>query len=54
MKRSFIYALYFLLLSLSQISCDDFLRENPRDRIGEEEAYRNLSELYLNAVYITI
>lgn len=50
MKRSFIYALYFLLLSLSQISCDDFLRENPRDRIGEEEAYRNLSELYLNAV----
>ena len=50
MKRSFIYALYFLLLSLSQISCDDFLGENPRDRIGEEEAYRNLSELYLNAV----
>lgn len=50
MKRSFIYALYFLLLSLSQISCDDFLRENPQDRIGEEEAYRNLSELYLNAV----
>ena len=50
MKRSFIYALYFLLLSLSQISCDDFLRENPRDRIGEEEAYRNLPELYLNAV----
>ena len=50
MKRSFIYALYFLLLSLSQRSCDDFLRENPRDRIGEEEAYRNLPELYLNAV----
>lgn len=50
MKRSFIYALYFLLLSLSQISCDDFLWENPRDRIGEEEAYRNLPELYLNAV----
>ena len=50
MKRSIIYALYFLLLSLSQICCDDFLRENPRDRIGEEEAYRNLPELYLNAV----
>ena len=48
MKRSFIYALYFLLLSLSQISCDDFLRENPRDRIGEEEAYRNRPERYLN------
>ena len=50
MKRSFIYTVYFLLLSLAQLSCDDFLREKPRDRIFEEEAYKNLSDLYLNAV----
>lgn len=50
MKRSLIYAVYFLLLSLIQLSCDDFLREKPRDEIFEEEGYRNLSELYQNAV----
>ena len=50
MKRSFIYTVCFLLLSLVQLSCDDFLREKPRDRIFEEEAYKNLSDLYLNAV----
>lgn len=50
MKRSFIYIACFLLLSLAQLSCDDFLREKPRDRIFEEEAYKNLSDLYLNAV----
>ena len=50
MKRSFIYTVCFLLLSLAQLSCDDFLREKPRDRIFEEEAYKNLSDLYLNAV----
>lgn len=50
MKRSLIYAVYFLLLSLIQLSCDDFLREKPRDKIFEEEGYRNLSGLYQNAV----
>lgn len=50
MKRLFICTICFLVLSLVQISCDDFLRENPRDKIFEEEGYRNLSELYLNAV----
>lgn len=50
MKRLFVYAIYFLFVSLVQISCDDFLREKPRDKILEEEGYKNLSELYLNAV----
>ncbi|WP_455585518.1 RagB/SusD family nutrient uptake outer membrane protein [Bacteroides sp.] len=50
MKRLFVYAIYFLFVSLVQISCDDFLREKPRDKILEEEGYKNLSDLYLNAV----
>jgi hypothetical protein len=32
------------------ISCDSFLKENPRDALPEEEGYRNITELYLNAV----
>lgn len=50
MKRSFIHALYLLSLSFILLSCDDFLREKPRDRIFEEEGYKNLSDLYFNAV----
>lgn len=31
-------------------SCDGFLKEDPRDGIDEEDAYRTLPDLYLNAV----
>ena len=48
MKRSFIYTVCFLLLSLAQLSCDDFLREKPRDRIFEEEEYKHSSQLYIH------
>lgn len=36
---------FFLLAA-----CDTFLKEEPRDRIDKEEAYRTLPDLYLNAV----
>ncbi len=32
------------------VSCDGFLREDPRDGIDESDAYRTLSDVYLNAV----
>ena len=31
-------------------SCDGFLNENPKDKIPEEDAYKNLTDLYYNAV----
>ena len=30
-------------------SCDGFLNENPKDKIPEEDAYKNLTDLYYNA-----
>lgn len=32
------------------VSCDGFLREDPRDGIDESDAYRTISDVYLNAV----
>lgn len=32
------------------VACDGFLRESPRDGIDEPDAYRTISDLYLNAV----
>lgn len=31
-------------------SCDDFLGENPKDQITEEQAYSNSTLVYLNTV----
>ena len=39
-----------LLSSIVLFSCDRFLKEDPRDKLPEEEAYKTLSDLYLNAV----
>ena len=49
MKR---YSIFCILAALCWFatSCDDFLKEKPRDTQPEEEGYRNISELYLNAV----
>lgn len=50
MNYRFVY-LIFLCVSVGiLISCDDFLRETPRDKLPEEEAYKDISSLYLNAV----
>jgi hypothetical protein len=32
------------------VACDNFLKEDPRDKLPEEESYNTLSDLYLNAV----
>ncbi|WP_299091425.1 RagB/SusD family nutrient uptake outer membrane protein [uncultured Bacteroides sp.] len=52
MKRYSIIRSFCILVTLSwcMISCDSFLKENPRDALPEEEGYRNITELYLNAV----
>ncbi len=52
MKRYSIIRSFCVLTTLSwcMISCDGFLKENPRDALPEEEGYRNITELYLNAV----
>lgn len=52
MKRYSIMRSFCILVTLSwcMISCDSFLKENPRDALPEEEGYRNITELYLNAV----
>lgn len=52
MKRYSIIRSFCILVTLSwcMISCDGFLKENPRDALPEEDGYRNITELYLNAV----
>ena len=52
MKRYSIIPSFCVLVTLSwcMISCDGFLKESPRDALPEEEGYRNMTELYLNAV----
>ena len=50
MKRSAAYIIMWVALFIIHTSCDDFLREEPRDKIYEEEAFDNLSDLYLNTV----
>lgn len=51
MKRYSIIRSFCVLITLSwcMISCDGFLKESPRDALPEEEGYRNITELYLNA-----
>lgn len=52
MKRYSIIRSFCVLATLSwcMISCDGFLKESPCDALPEEEGYRNITELYLNAV----
>lgn len=50
MNYRFAYLIFFCVSVGILISCDDFLRETPRDKLPEEEAYKDISSLYLNAV----
>lgn len=49
-KYRFIYLLIALGCFPLFISCDGFLKEDARDGINEEDAYRTLPDLYLNSV----
>ena len=50
MKRHYIYSFVCILMFSLLFSCDDFLNENPKDKIPEEDAYKSLTDLYYNAV----
>lgn len=49
-KYGFIYLLIALVCFPLFTSCDGFLKEDARDGIDEEDAYRTLPDLYLNSV----
>lgn len=49
-KYRFIYLLMALVCFPLFTSCDGFLKEDARDGIDEEDAYRTLPDLYLNSV----
>lgn len=49
-KYGFIYLLIAVSCLPLFISCDGFLKEDARDGIDEEDAYRTLPDLYLNSV----
>ena len=51
MKKTGLLFMWIAICTFSFLSaCDGFLREDARDGIGSEEAYRTVSDLYLNAV----
>ncbi|WP_420186826.1 RagB/SusD family nutrient uptake outer membrane protein [Bacteroides pyogenes] len=50
MKQFYKKIVWLLAIGIVLGSCDHFLREEPRDKLPEEEAYNTLSNLYLNAV----
>lgn len=50
MKTTITYILLSAFLCGSFTACGDFLKEDPRDQIPEEEAYGSESELFLNTV----
>lgn len=45
-----IYRLLFVLVCLLPLSCNNYLHENPRDQLPEEDGYGNENDLYLNTV----
>ena len=47
-KHSSLFLYLLIIFTLS--SCENFLREDLRDQLQEDEAYTKLSDLYLNAV----
>lgn len=49
-KYRILYWLFAVCCFPVLIACDGFLREDPRDGIDEDDAYRKISDLYLNAV----
>ena len=51
MKRRILYSMLIAAATtLGFSSCDDFLGENPKDQITEEQAYSNSTLVYLNTV----
>lgn len=50
MKTQLIYRLLLACLCAGLTSCSDFLKEDPRNQIPEDDAYGNASQLYLNTV----
>ena len=50
MKRKYIYRFLCVALLMLFASCSEFLKEDPRDRLSEEEAYKTLADVYLNSV----
>jgi hypothetical protein len=50
MKRHYIYKSICILLTMLLVACSGFLKEDPRDKLPEEEAYKTLADVYLNAV----
>lgn len=50
MKQSLNIISVILLSVLFLSSCDRFLKEDPRDKLPEEDVYNTLSDVYLNAV----
>lgn len=50
MKRQSIYIFLCTVLMMLSAACDRILEENPRDKLPEEEAYKTLGDVYLNAV----
>ena len=50
MKRQYIYVFSCAVLIMLSAACNKFLEETPRDKLPEEEAYKTLSDVYLNAV----
>lgn len=50
MKMQILYPVVFFLFFNLFTSCSEYLKEDPRDQISEEDAYGNTSALYLNTV----
>lgn len=50
MKRYIINLMLAVAATACLTSCNDFLKEDPSSQIKEDEAYKNETELYLNAV----
>lgn len=50
MKHQYIHIFSCAVLIMLSAACNKILEENPRDRLPEEEAYKTLGDVYLNAV----
>lgn len=50
MKRQSIYIFSCAVFIMLSAACNEILEENPRDKLPEEEAYKTLGDVYLNAV----
>ena len=44
----------FLIVCITFFSCDKFLEESPKDKLPEDEVYNNISDVYLNAVALSL